>query len=59
MAFSGATREMCKAALEAAHGDPNLAFEYLQTGIPRARPAPAGGGQATGGLPAFVYSPEF
>ena len=41
MAFSGATREMCKAALEAA------------------RPAPAGGGQATGGLPAFVYSPEF
>ena len=58
MAFSGATREMCKAALEAAHGDPNLAFEYLQTGIPRARPVPAGG-QATGGLPAFVYSPEF
>ena len=50
MSISGKPREECVAALRAAFGDPNRAFEYLMTGIPAgagaagAPPAPGGGG---------------
>lgn len=66
IAFSGASREKCIRALEAAGGDPNIAFEFISSGIPQQRPAGQGhGGQshggagAQGGLAAFVNSPQF
>lgn len=52
MAFTGSTREKCIAALEAANGDVNVAFEFVSSGIPSRQPqAPAGnmaGGMAGG-----------
>jgi hypothetical protein len=33
MGISGKTRDQCMAALRAAFGDPNRAFEYLMAGI--------------------------
>ena len=38
MAFSGESREKCIQAIKAANGDPNLAFEFLQSGIPVQQP---------------------
>lgn len=38
IAFTGASREKCIRALEAAGGDPNLAFEFVSSGIPQHRP---------------------
>ena len=38
IAFSGQNRDNCLHALEAAHGDPNMAFELLATGAPIPRP---------------------
>jgi hypothetical protein len=44
LAFTGATREKCIAALDAANGDVNLAFEFVSTGVPSRQPqAPTGG----------------
>jgi hypothetical protein len=34
MSLSGRQREECRLALEAANWEPNLAFEFLSTGIP-------------------------
>ena len=34
MAISGKSREMCAAALKAAHNDADRAFDYLSEGIP-------------------------
>ena len=53
-AFSGAGPEEATAALNAAMGNADLAFEFLQTGIPDAVPGtpPAGQGLALDALPA-------
>jgi len=51
MAFTGASRDKCIAALEAAGGDPNIAFEFVSTGIPARQPrAPAAGGMPGAGM---------
>jgi hypothetical protein len=34
MAISGESKERCTQAIRAANGDPNLAFEFLSSGIP-------------------------
>jgi len=34
MSLSGRPREECRLSLEAANWEPNLAFEFLSTGIP-------------------------
>ncbi len=46
-AISGKGREDCVRALQAAFGDPDRAFEYLQMGIPNM----AGAGMPMGGMP--------
>ena len=47
IAISGKERDECVRALQAAFGDPDRAFEYLQTGIPNM----AGAGLPMGGMP--------
>ena len=32
MVITGMTKEMCQSALEAAAGDPNVAYDYLSSG---------------------------
>lgn len=38
IAISGASKDRCTQAIRAAKGDPNLAFEFLQSGIPATNP---------------------
>ena len=51
IAISGKPREMCIRALQAAYGDPDRAFDYLQVGIPNNAGGDGGAGAGAGGAP--------
>lgn len=59
MAFTGAAREKCVSALEAAGGNVDMAFEFVMTGIPQRRPGGGGAPRSTGNfIQDFLNTPN-
>ena len=57
--ISGATKEQARAALQAAFGDPNRAFEYLAGGFTGALGVGAGAGFGGAGMDARMMDDEY